>query len=249
MPQRIAPMLLPLEDKALTVPTTGSVVKSVTGRKARPPIENLSGLLERLCSLVDCDKVPGETSSTIAVRQIIDTIGRRAYGPVLLALGLFSISPLTAIPGMTWASAAFTLLIALQLTVGMERPWMPRNLLEARVSSSGLVKAVDALRPAARVVDRLLRPRLNFLARLPFVIVIGLLCCAAALVTFPLGFVPFLPIVPGLAVVLFGLGLVARDGLLLLLGAAGVIGAFYLAHDAIESLIPMLQNLIARLPL
>jgi hypothetical protein len=61
--------------------------------------------------------------------------------------------------------------------------------------------------------------------------------------------VPFLPIVPGLAVVLFGLGLVARDGLLLLLGAAGVIGAFYLAHDAIESLIPMLQNLIARLPL
>lgn len=232
----------------LTVPTAGPAVKNVTRRKARPPIENLSGLLDRVCSLVDCDTVPGETTSTIAVRQIVDTIGRRAYGPLLLALGLFSISPLTAIPGMTWASAAFTLLIALQLTVGMDRPWMPKNLLDARVSSSGLVKAVDALRPTARFVDRLLRPRLDFLARLPFVVLIGLMCCAAALVTFPLGFVPFLPIVPGLAVVLFGLGLVARDGLLLLLGSAGVVGAFYLAHDAIESLIPVLQGLIGRIP-
>ena len=230
----------------MTVPTAGPVVKNVTRRKAKAQIENLSGLLDRICSLVDCDTVPAESVTTIRVRQIVDTIGRRAYGPLLLALGLFSISPLTAIPGMTWASAAFTLLIALQLTFGLDRPWLPRGLLEAQISAGSLVKAVDALRPTARFVDRLLRPRLDFLARLPFVILIGLMCCAAALVTFPLGFVPFLPIVPGLAIVLFGLGLVARDGLLLLLGAAGVIGAMLLAHDAIESLIPMIQNLLAR---
>jgi len=230
----------------LTVPNASPVLKRVKRVRAKAQIENLTGLLDRICSLVDCGVVPAESVSTVSVRQVVDTIGRRAYGPLLLALGLFSISPLTAIPGMTWASAAFTLLIALQLTFGMGRPWMPKNLLDAQVSASGLVKAVDALRPTARVIDRLLRPRLDFLARLPFVILIGLLCCAAALVTFPLGFVPFLPIVPGLAIVLFGLGLVARDGLLLLLGAASVIGAFYLAHDAIESLIPMLQGMLAR---
>jgi hypothetical protein len=222
------------------------VAKQKRIRQEKRPIENLTGLLDRLCSLVDCEKKPDATGPTVQVRQIFETIGRRSYGPLLLFLGLFSISPLTAVPGMTWASAALTLIIAVQLTIGMERPWVPKGLLDAPVSSGGLVKAVDFLRPTARRIDMLLRPRLDFLARFPFITVIGLMIMAAALITFPLGVIPFAPMVPGFAVVLFALGLVARDGFVLLLGGLLVAAAGYMAQEILMQLLHQGMGLVQR---
>lgn len=207
-------------------------MKRVT--KTRPPIENLTGLLDHLCKLVDCAPGAETPEKKVSARAIFEAIGRRAYGPLLLLLGLFSISPLTAVPGMTWATAALTLVIALQLAFGMQRPWLPGGLLKAEVSAQAVVKAVDVLRPWARRIDVVLRPRFAFLTKLPFVIFIGLLCALAALITFPLGFIPLAPLAPGLAIVLFGLGLVARDGVLLTIGAATVIGGVVLAMKLVD---------------
>jgi hypothetical protein len=52
---------------------------------------------------------------------------------------------------------------------------------------------------------------------------IALLVILAALITYPLSFVPIAPLLPGLAITLFGLGMTARDGLLLAVGA-GIMG-------------------------
>ena len=76
--------------------------------------------------------------------------------------------------------------------------------------------------------DRILRPRLSFLTRKPFLQVVALMCVAAALVTFPLGLVPFGPVLPGLTILVFGLGLMARDGIVILLASSGLIGSFIL---------------------
>lgn len=209
--------------------------------KVQKPIENLTGLLDRICSLVDCATVPLEQVETVKLRAVFDTIGRRAYGPLLLAIGLFAVSPLTAVPGATWASAALTLVVAGQLMLGMQRPWMPRRLLDMEIASGALVKGVEAARPWARRIDLFLKPRLDFLARPPFVIVIGALCVAAAILTFPLGFIPLAPLAPGAAVVLFGLGLVAKDGFLLAFGAGAVAAAGWLLYrlfDRIAGFLP-----------
>jgi hypothetical protein len=74
-----------------------------------------------------------------------------------------------------------------------------------------------------------LRPRWTALTQPPFVNLIALLVIAAALVTIPLGLIPFAPLAPGLAIVLFGLGMTARDGLWLALGAVVFGGALWLA--------------------
>jgi hypothetical protein len=52
---------------------------------------------------------------------------------------------------------------------------------------------------------------------------------AAALITLPLSFVPLAPLAPGIAVVLFGLGMTARDGLWLAIGVVLTAAAFLLA--------------------
>jgi hypothetical protein len=197
---------------------------SVSARSA----ENLNSLLDQICAEVDCGLNP-VAKTQVAFRDILAKVGRRSYGPLLLVIGLFAISPATIVPGMTWLSAALVLVIALQMAVGRHTPWLPKGALDATISRELLVKSVAGFRPWAQRIDKLLKPRLRFLTLQPFVNLIALLCVAAALITFPLGLFPFAPLAPGFAIVLFGLGMTAKDGLLLSLGAALVGGAAYFA--------------------
>ena len=160
---------------------------------------------------------------------MLDSVGRRAYGPLLLVIGLFAISPATVLPGMTWFAAAITLLIAGQMALGMKRPWLPRKALGAKLPRVAVREGIDRVRPVARRIDSVLRPRLTWLAKPPLVNLVALFCIAAALITFPLGLIPLAPLAPGLAVVFFGLGMTAHDGLWLSVGMLVLGAAFWLA--------------------
>lgn len=162
-----------------------------------------------------------DEDSTITFGEILEMVGRRAYGPILLIVGLLSVSPLTIIPGSTWAFALITLLVAGQLTFGMKHPWLPKKALDVGLPEQPVMDGLDKVRPWTRRIDKVIRPRWTFFAQAPWISVFALVCVAAALITFPLGFIPFAPILPGLAVILVGLGLTARDGVLL--SAAGIV--------------------------
>lgn len=174
-----------------------------------------------------------ESDGDFTLGDIFDAVGRRSYGPLLLVIGLFAISPATIVPGMTWFAAALTLLVAGQMLFGLPRPWMPRKALSARLPREGSLQAIDKVRPWAKRVDAVLKPRLAFLTQPPFVNLIALFVIAAALITFPLSLIPFAPFAPGLAVVFFGLGMVAKDGLWLTLGAAVLGACFWLSWTLI----------------
>ena len=161
------------------------------------------------------------------------SIGRRTYGPLLLLIGLFSISPATIVPGMTWLSASLALVLSIQMAFGAHHPWLPKRALSARLSRTAVRKAALSVRPWARGLDTVLKPRLTFFVEPPFVNLAGWVCVAAALATFPLGFIPLAPVAPGLAIALFGLGLTSKDGLLLSVGGIVVAGAVWLAYVAI----------------
>jgi hypothetical protein len=165
----------------------------------------------------------------VSVKDILSAAGRRTFGPLLLIVGLFSISPATIVPGMTWASAAIALLLSLQMTLGARHPWLPHQVLNACMTRASVRSASEYFRPWAERIDSFLRPRLMILSEAPFVNIAGLLCVVAALVTFPLGLIPVAPVAPGLAITLVGLGLFVRDGVLLLFGAMLVGGALWLA--------------------
>lgn len=170
-----------------------------------------------------------DTPDKLTLGEVLDSVGRRTYGPLLLVIGLIAVSPLTALPGTTWLVAVLTLLVAGQMALGMKRVWLPRNARDMSLPPEGVKGAVEKSRGVAKVVDTLLKPRLTFLSKPPFVNLVALLVIGAALITFPLGLIPLAPLAPGLAVVFFGLGMTARDGLWLLLGTLAVGGAFWLA--------------------
>jgi hypothetical protein len=194
----------------------GSVVEAPVAPRPAPP-SNLNALFDQLCASVSCTV---EGDERVSLGHLLDTVGRRAYGPLLLLIGLFSISPITVIPGMTWLSATLTLVVAAQMLVGRANPWLPRSALRTTVPRRLLVNGVNRARPVARCIDALLKPRMTFLSRPPLVRVIAAMVMAAAVITYPLGFIPGAPLAPGVAVVLFGLGMSTRDGLVLLLAGS-----------------------------
>ncbi|GAM97510.1 exopolysaccharide synthesis, exoD [alpha proteobacterium U9-1i] len=191
----------------------------------RTEANNLTGVLEEIADKVDHD----DSADSLTLGEVFESVGRRSYGPLLLVIGLFAISPATVLPGMTWFAAALTLLVAGQMALGMKRIWMPQKALSACLPRQAVHNGMEKARPWARRVDAVLKPRLTFLAKPPFVNLVALFCIAAALITFPLGLIPLAPIVPGLAVVFFGLGMTAQDGLWLSLGMLVLGAAFWLA--------------------
>jgi hypothetical protein len=191
---------------------------------------------QTLCHVLDeiTAKVEGDTTpASLTLGEVLDAFGRRSYGPLLLVIGLFAISPATIVPGLTWLAATLTLIVAGQMALGLKRVWLPRGALQAELPRDAVLGGIEKSRGFAKRIDGLLRPRLTFLSGPPFVNIVALLCIVAALITFPLGLIPFAPLAPGIAVVFFGLGMVARDGLWLLLGTAFLSGAIWLAMQVI----------------
>ncbi len=157
------------------------------------------------------------SGDTVSVRELLDIVGRRSYGPVLLLLGFVAVSPLTIVPGANWLVALVTLVFSVQIVLGLSHPWVPKPALDAKFPRKLLLQASEVGKKWAYTADQLTKPRLPVLTAFPFVNIAAVVCVAASLLTFPLGLVPFGPLLPGLAVLLFGLGIAARDGAFLLL--------------------------------
>jgi hypothetical protein len=192
----------------------------MTSRKTSQPAQNFTSLLDCL--------VKETSGETVTLGQLMGIVERRSFGAVILLLGLIAISPLTIVPGATWVVAAVTLLFSVQLLFGLKHPMMPRKLLDLKMPRPALEGFVKTTRNLAHIADKLTAPRLGFLTRPPFIIGVALVCTIAALVTFPLGLIPLGPVLPGISILLMGIGLTARDGVFLLLSTLAMAGAVLL---------------------
>ncbi|MFI9654830.1 exopolysaccharide biosynthesis protein [Guyparkeria sp. GHLCS8-2] len=172
---------------------------------------NLGDLLQRIA-----EAASGRNEVYFAT--IMDALGTRSFGPVLLLIGVILVSPLSGLPGMPTLMGVGLALISLQLLMGREAFWLPGWLLNRNVSGKRLQRALRWLDRPARFIDWWLRPRLSMLASDRGAIVIAVVCLLLALAMPVMELVPFSATAAGLAVVCFGLALVAIDGLFVLLG-------------------------------
>ena len=147
-------------------------------------VHNLGSLMNSLVLNTQGEKV--------TVRDLLDAVGRRSYGPVLLLLGFVSISPLTIVPGANTITSLLILLISAQIPFGRKYPWVPKRALDFEFERKHLLSGVASSQKYVSWIDALLRPRLTFLTEPPFAQLVALICVAAALVCFPLSFAGFL---------------------------------------------------------
>lgn len=191
----------------------------------RPPEQcreagSLEALLDSLAGAAKYDDV--------SLDELMDMAGRRSFGSLLLLAGLLTLAPVIGdIPGVPTILGTFVFLIAAQLLVGMEHFWLPRWLLDRSVKRSSLEGAIRWMRSPARFVDRLLKARLLSLVTGAAKQAIALTCMGVAVSMPVMEVVPFSANAAGAVLTVFGLSLIARDGLLALF-AFLITGASYL---------------------
>jgi len=173
------------------------------------------GSLVELLRLIERTR---DGSSSVRLGAVLDMIGRRSFGPMLLLAGLIVLAPLIGdIPGVPTVIGIFVFLVALQLLLGREHVWLPGWLLTRRIPRATLHKAVTLMMPVARFVDRFLRPRLTMLVNGGARFGVALLAMLVSLLMPVMEFVPFSANAAGITLTVFGLALIARDGLLALI--------------------------------
>lgn len=156
----------------------------------------------------------------ISVSEMLDAFGHRAFGPLILVPALLAVLPTGAIPGVPIVLGLVIILVSGQMLLGKTNPWIPRRLRERSVKREVVEESWERFRPVFKRIDSLLKTRLTFLAKAPFIYPVAVIVIALAIAMAPLEIVPFAVAVPGLAICAFGIGITARDGLVVLGGFA-----------------------------
>lgn len=184
--------------------------------------QDLEDLLTRL------EQIAQSRGDKVSVQEVYDTIGERSFGPLLLAVGLIGMTPISAIPTAPSLLAAIVTLIAGQLLFGRHTLWLPKRVLKLSISSTRLHKSLRTIRRPVHALDNLMRPRLCFLTGRIGARAVAFACIAVAATVPPLELLPFVAVVPATAICAFGLGLVTRDGVVVSLAFAATGGALAL---------------------
>jgi len=186
----------------------------------------LTHLLDTLSSL-------GEQNETVTVHQFREEIGERSFGPFLVVPALIELSPIGGIPGVPSVIAVIISLFCVQIALGMKHLWLPDFVEKRKMPGEKLQRGLDFLRPPARWIDTILKPRLRWITKPPALQVIAVLCVLLAATVPPLEIVPFASSLPIGAIALFGLALMVRDGAVAIVAGCLAAGTGYMLYTTL----------------
>lgn len=173
--------------------------------------ERLSDALRRLLREAD--------GRSLQVREMIEILRGKGLQMMVILLCLPFLSPVT-IPGISLPFGLAIALCGLRIAFG-HKPWLPAFVLDRRISAHALEKMVHIGCVVYGKVEKVIRPRLSYL----FVgqgmgMLVGLsIALAGFLLSLPIP--PPFPLtntLPGFALIFLSLGLMEKDGVLVLCG-------------------------------
>jgi hypothetical protein len=145
---------------------------------------------------------------TVSLGWLIDRLGPRSFGLVLLLLGLLAV-----LPGIATAAGVLLVIPASQMLRGHAAPVFPQRLARRGLPTRRLVALIRRAVPALRLMERVMRPRFPtpFQATKRLVGALMLLLGALMLATpLPLSNVPY-----GIAIILLAFAYLEEDGIAL----------------------------------
>ncbi len=149
----------------------------------------------------------------MTLREIRDRLDERAFGLMILILAIPCLVP--ALYGVPQIVGIPILLLAGQMLVGRQEPWLPEAVLKRSVSKAMLDRMADFASRRMGWFERLSRPRLTLFTR-----GIAEQAAAAFMILATVTIVlPMTNTVPSVALTLLSVGLIQRDGLFVAAGA------------------------------
>jgi hypothetical protein len=168
----------------------------------------------------------------ISVRLLLESLGDRAIGALMLVFALPNIMPTP--PGTSAILGAPLVFLAAQLTFGL-KPWLPDIIAKRSMARTDFQKIINKAHPWLAWAERLLKMRIPALSEPPFEYVVGFLCLILAVVL--LLPVPLGNMLPALAICIFSLGILGRDGLWILGGIVMFVVSMVIAGGVVYGML------------
>lgn len=171
---------------------------------------SLTGLLDALDAAA--------TGPSVSVGDMLRHIGERSFTPVILAVAVLLVSPISGIPGVPTLSALVIVLIGAQALMRRRHLWLPGALMRRQIASDRFRRALDWLRRPSAWIDRHSHARLRILTTGPARVAAFSLCVLVPMTWPVLELLPMVTSLGAAAVALVAFGLLTHDGLYVLLG-------------------------------
>lgn len=182
----------------------------------------------------------------ISIQDIINGLGERSFGFVLLLFGLLSA---VAPPGVATFTALPLMFFGLQMLAGYPTPWLPAFIAKRSIARGDLERTLERGAPIMRWIERFCRPRFLFLIGSVGERLLGLLVFILAIVIALPG--PLTNAPPGIAIAFMSIAIIERDGLLVLAGILGSVLALYLGWLGLDlfvtHVLPGLWDMIVKM--
>jgi hypothetical protein len=184
-------------------------------------LTRVSDLLRRLA------EDPSEED--VSLGELKDALAEKAFAVLMLAFALPNLLPVV-VPGTSAMLGTPLALLSWQMAAGRKAPWLPRLLAERPLPRKDFRAVLSRCVPHLARTERFLRPRLSPLLRER---VLGGICLVmAVLIALP---IPLANWLPALAVCLFSLAILERDGLCVLYGVAAACAGLAAASSVIAA--------------
>ncbi len=183
--------------------------------------------------------VRGE-SERVTIAEILDALDNRAFGLATLLFAIPSVIPMP--PGVPTVVGIALLIVSLQMVIGRQELWLPKILSKQGFSRKSLVSGFEKIKPQLEFIEKFAKPRLLVLTGKAATVVIGVIILIMAIIL-------ILPLPPGgnfppaLACAVLGMGLVERDGIIVLIGMVVTVAASVAAYFLLILLIGALPGI------
>ncbi|HAS8152530.1 exopolysaccharide biosynthesis protein [Vibrio vulnificus] len=163
-------------------------------------------------------------SPGITLRNLTDRLGDRTFGMLLMLIALFNVLPLVSIIGGILIAT-----LGLQMILGRRKAWLPSVILDRELPNDKVQAMLRTFEPKVRKLEQYIYPRIQYMEA-PVVDQVNgcIILLLGLLISLPF---PFTNIAPAFVVMIMGLGLMERDGLLqigsFLLGMLSIGGIGY----------------------
>ncbi len=192
-------------------------------------------------------QIAADSDPTVTLGEIIHRLGHRAFGAMFFVFAAPNWLPMP--PGTSTFLGFPLVLMTPQMIFGVRGPWLPDFIDGRPLKRKQMAEAFQKLIPWLQKVEKVSRPRLTFLFGPVGDRVIALVCFLLALVLIlpiPLG-----NMAPAAAIAVFGLAMIQRDGILVLVAygiSALSFGLLFIggkaAIAAVETLIGVADRLL-----
>lgn len=152
----------------------------------------------------------------VNLEDLKQMLHERGFGLLMTIFSLPIAIPFPYPPGFTTVVGVPLLLFSIQMMLGFDSPWLPKRIGNVHIKRDTLIAVTTKTLPYMEKVEYLLKPRLAIASTTLAERIIGFICmlCAVSIaLPIPLG-----NTVPALGILLMSLGLLNRDGVVILLG-------------------------------